>query len=161
MSYQDKPADRSEHPSYPSIKADLGYNPARFLNHDLLETGDGGTTESNQMLVRAVIRGLGSVAAVRAWTVVERNLAHQVDDREPRQPVLDWLAEREAELEGQGDLKDRLEAAEIPPREERVDRRTASDYREMPTVTPRPSCAIQWGSPSEQLAETCLDEGRI
>lgn len=159
--YQGKPADRSSHPAYPSIEADLGYNPARFLDHDLLETGDRDTTESNRQLVRAVIRGLQSVAAVRAWRGVELNLAHEVYDREPRHPVLEWLAEREAELEEDGDLDERLAAASIPPREERATRRTASDYREMPVAKPRPSCAIQWGTPTEQLAEKCVEEARI
>ena len=147
-----KPADRSEVEAYPKIERDVGYNPARFLDMDLVETGDA-TIQSNRALVRAVIRGLQSVATVRAWDGVERNLARKVYDREPRQPILDWLAEREAELQERGDLDERLEAEDIPPREERCQPRSAADYDAMSAPTPMPESYRLWGTPSERLAE--------
>lgn len=156
MSYDGKPADRTDHERFPTFEARYGYDAGRFLDQDLLEDGSRHTTSSNRHLVRAVIRGLPSVERCRAWAAVERQLATR-QDREPREPILEWLDEREAELEQQGDLDERL--AIVPDRDERVEQRSAADYEAMPTVTPMPPCARLWGSPSERLAETACRRG--
>jgi hypothetical protein len=67
--------------------------------------------------------------------------------------VIEWLEDREEWLLEHGDREERLDFDAIPPREERVEPRTAEDYEQMPTPTPIPECSQLWGTPSERLAE--------
>lgn len=82
--------DREE---FPNLREDIGEDPARYLDHDyflMCET------------IRARIRGIDSFAVLRAWEAVERRI-----DRGPRDKVLEWLEEREAELGEIGEREDR------------------------------------------------------
>jgi len=83
---------------FPDLRDHLGEDPARFLDQPLF-----GTHSNPGRLMRDRIRGIDEVEVVRAWRAVERNL-----DRGPRDKVLEWLDEREDELEEIGDRPDRL-----------------------------------------------------
>ena len=85
------------------LKQKLGENPARFLDHDLVEYGNRHTDHTLQRLVQARIRGIDRLEVVNAWIAVERKL-----DRGPRDRIIDLLEERKAHLEdhGERDLPD-------------------------------------------------------
>lgn len=147
-----KPAHLSDREGFPVLRERYGYDPARFLDQTLMESGESSTAESGQMLARAVIRGIDTLEKCRAWRAVELRLADRYD-REPREAVLGWIEEREAFLEEHGDREDRLDYDSIPDREERVERRTAEEYEAIPNRTPQLEAHTAWGSPSERLAE--------
>lgn len=79
------------------LKQKLGENPARFLDHDLVERGNRHTDRTLQRLVRARIRGIDRLEVVNAWIAVERKL-----DRGPRDRIIDLLEERKVYLEEHG-----------------------------------------------------------
>ncbi|MFC4550076.1 MULTISPECIES: hypothetical protein [Halorussus] len=90
---------RGETPAWQRrLKRKLGENPARFLDHDLVEHGSGHTDHTLQRLVFARIRGIDRLEVVNAWIAVERKL-----DRGPRSRVIDLLEERRAYLEEYGE----------------------------------------------------------
>ena len=91
----------------------LGENPARFLDHDLVERGGRHTDHTLQRLVRARIRGIDRIETVNAWIAVERKL-----DRGPRDLVVQLLEDRREYLEAHGERPDELEV----PAEEKPDR---------------------------------------
>ncbi len=97
-----RPSTRREH--YPEIEADIGEDPARFLDYDL-EANDGMRTTA-----LARIRGIDRISTVRAWIGVERAL-----DRPTREDIIEALQEREATLEEIGERPDRLEYGPHPP----------------------------------------------
>lgn len=80
------------------LKQKLGENPARFLDHSLVERGNRHTDFTLQRLVRARIRGIDRLEVVNAWIAVERKL-----DRGPRDLVIKLLEERKAYLEDHGE----------------------------------------------------------
>ena len=80
------------------LQAKLGENPARFLDHDLVEYGASHTDETLQSLVTARIRGIDYLEVVNAWIAVERKL-----DRGPRDRVISLLEQRKAHLEENGE----------------------------------------------------------
>ena len=97
-----RPSTRRER--YPEIEADIGEDPARFLDYDF-EANDGMRTTA-----LARIRGIDRIATVRAWIGVERAL-----DRPTREHIIEALQEREATLEEIGERPDRLEYGPHPP----------------------------------------------
>ena len=82
------------------LKAKLGENPARFLDHDLIERGNRHTDHTLQRLVRARIRGIDRLEVVNAWIAVERKL-----DRGPRDRIINLLEQRKAFLEDHGERR--------------------------------------------------------
>lgn len=99
------------------LKADLGEDPGRFLDRRLTsrpacwtlidDEEYGGRSMERQVdtdvstsgqLVIARIRGIDHLDRVRVWIAVERRL-----DRGPRDPIIELLEEREAELEAEGE----------------------------------------------------------
>lgn len=68
---------------FPRLKERIGEDPARYLDVDSID---------DLQLARARIRGIDFLATLRAWRAVERQLG-------PWPKVLEWLDEREAELE--------------------------------------------------------------
>lgn len=157
---QSKPASSSDVPEWRRrLKQEIGEDPGRFLDAELVERGPNHTDQTNQRLVRARIRGIDRAEVARAWIAVERRLASE-HDREPRQRVLELLEDRLKYLEDHGDREERVDLDAVPPVEERVDRRTAEEYEAMPTATPRPESYLLWGSPTERLAEKARAEGR-
>jgi hypothetical protein len=120
----ERPADQSERHEFPAFREELGEDPARFLDRDLLakperpvyDTDDRGRTvvrwrpdmaSAAGVLVRDRIRGIDDVDVLTAWRQVERRLARG-EDGGPRDRVLKWLDEREAELRDLGERPDRL-----------------------------------------------------
>jgi hypothetical protein len=96
--------DREE---YPSLKADIGEDPARYLAVERLE---------ELKLARARIRGIDFIQVIRAWKAVERNLSERsVVSEHHRQTVMRWLDEREAELEEIGERDERVESGGREP----------------------------------------------
>jgi len=95
--------DRRER--FPSLREDLGEDPARFLDRPLF--GGDAQTSGEGVFIRARIRGIDEIAVVRAWTAIERRL-----ERGPREKVLDLLDEREAELDEIGERPARCEPAD-------------------------------------------------
>jgi len=79
----------------PELSAEHGENPARFLQEPIqIDVGDGTTGE----LMFARIRGIETIALVRYWVAMERRLA-SIEGRDPRERVLQALAQRERYLE--------------------------------------------------------------
>ncbi|WP_231183074.1 hypothetical protein [Haladaptatus sp. DYF46] len=81
------------------LKGKLDENPARFLDHDLVEHGSNHTDHTLQRLVTARIRGIGTIEVVNAWIAVERKI-----DYGPREGVISLLEERKAFLEEYGEF---------------------------------------------------------
>ncbi|WP_135830655.1 hypothetical protein [Halorussus halobius] len=84
------------------LTEDIGENPARFLDHDLVETGPEDTDHSLARMVRDRISGIDRLEVIGAWRAAERRLASE-QDREPRQAVLNLLDDREAFLQEHGE----------------------------------------------------------
>lgn len=96
---------------FPGLAEDIGEDPARYLDVDRIDDLE---------LARARIRGVDFLATLRAWRAVERNLSERdVVSEHHRQRVMEWLDEREAELEEIGERDDRLS--------ETIERREAGD----------------------------------
>lgn len=98
---------------FPGLKDDIGEDPARFLDHELV------TDEDMRRLVFARIRGIDTIAACRAWIAVERNL-----DRGPREKIIETLQARIDMLEEIGERPDRLEyweSRDIPEKRVLID----------------------------------------
>lgn len=150
-----KPADKSEREQFPSLREDIGEDPARWLDRRLVERGPSHTDMTLQRAVLARIKGIGDVATARAWIAVERRL-----ERGPRQPVIEKLEDRVDQLREIGSRDERIESADIPPREERRDPRTAEEYEAMATDTKPGQNSYAFGSPLERLAEKARREGR-
>jgi hypothetical protein len=107
MPAEGQPGQTSDRETFPSLAEDLGEDPARFLDRELIERGPGHTNETAKALVVARIEGIDRVEVARAWRAVERALAEK-HDREPRQAIVKRLEERVAWLEAHGDRDDRL-----------------------------------------------------
>lgn len=82
-----------DYPAFPEIEAELGYNSARFLDHEIENTGC--TTD---LTVPALIRGLDDIETIRAWIAVEVDLGRGRNGG-PRQRVVKWLNRRQAQIE--------------------------------------------------------------
>jgi hypothetical protein len=86
---------------FPALQEEISEDPARYLDVDRIE---------GLRLARARIRGIDFFAVLRAWRAVERNLvANGVVSEHHRQQVMEWLDEREAELEEIGERDERVE----------------------------------------------------
>jgi hypothetical protein len=107
--------------------------------------------------LRTRVEGIDEVGVLNAWKRAEHELAAR-DGREPRGVVMDLLDDRLRTLVTDGERWDRPETdrGSVPPRDERVDERTAADYRELADEAPigvGGKAREVWGSPAEQLAE--------
>ena len=80
-----------DRPTFPDLRESIGEDPARYLHG------------REEWVARARIRGIRLRSTIRAWEAVERRLASR-EAREPRQWVLDALADREAFLEEHGEF---------------------------------------------------------
>jgi hypothetical protein len=90
-----------------------GENPARFLDHDLIEHGEDHTDNTLQRMVRDRIRGIDTLEVIDAWIETETSL-----DRGPRQTVISWLNQRKRYLEEHGERPD-LSTASLDERPDR------------------------------------------
>lgn len=121
MPSQNQSADTSSRARYPERQAEIGEDPARWLDHDLLarsavrQQADPDSQYDRMRLVedtevstfglmlRARIRGIDKLSVIRHWLEVEHDL-----DRGPRETVVDLLQERADELKEIGVRPDRL-----------------------------------------------------
>ena len=88
--------------TFPTLAEDIGEDPARYLDVDRVE---------DLKLAKARIRGIDYLGVLRAWQAVERNLASNgVVSEHHRRQVMEWLEEREVELEEIGERDERVEA---------------------------------------------------
>lgn len=123
MPSKGSPASTSSVPEWRKrLKDDLGEDPGRFLDRDLLsrpiayhrvDDEHGGTRMETRpdtdcstaaTLVSARIRGIDRLDRLSAWRAVERKL-----DRGPRPKVMALLQEREQVLQEHGERPDRLD----------------------------------------------------
>lgn len=78
--------------TFPRLLDDLGEDPARWLDRDVLSDQD------RAEMIKALIRGMDTLERVRAWKAVERALGRGPADG-PREGVMRLLEQREAYLE--------------------------------------------------------------
>lgn len=83
------------YPSFPEIEADIGYNPARFL--DVRAVGDGIGETSDLTTAWALIRGIQDIATIRAWITVEVELGRGRNGG-PRKKVIKRLNRRQLQI---------------------------------------------------------------
>jgi len=92
---------------FPPIVEDINEDPARYLDVDRL---------SDLQLAKARIRGIDFFQELRAWRAVERSLSDDGHVSEHhRSTVMEWLDEREAELEEIGERDERVEPGSRTP----------------------------------------------
>ena len=88
-------------------KQHIGEDPARYLDVERV---------SDLELARARIRGIDYISVLRCWRAVETQLHERgVVSEHHRQKVLEWLDEREAELEEIGERDERVEPGSRTP----------------------------------------------
>jgi hypothetical protein len=93
--------------TFPPIVEDTNEDPARYLQVERVE---------DLKLARARIRGIDFFQELRAWRQVERNLSNNGHVSEHhRSTVMEWLDEREAELEEIGERDERVEPGSRTP----------------------------------------------
>ncbi|WP_424001216.1 hypothetical protein ACOZ4I_15765 [Haloarcula salina] len=118
-------SDRRERLHCDRLRDQIGEDPARWLDWDLLSHAD------RREMVFDLIDGMDSLQRVRAWRAVERRLAAR-DDRDPRAKIMQRLDQREEWLELHGERPDRLPCGPRRPCEccDGEDGVTAADLRE-------------------------------
>jgi hypothetical protein len=120
----------------PELSDEHGENPARFLRESIqIDVGDGTTGE----LMFARIRGIETIALVRYWVAMERRLA-AMNDREPRERVLQALAKRERYLDEHGEG---LTQAGLSP-EQRRDRAAERDAESVAVLVDEDGEEVSW-----------------
>jgi hypothetical protein len=145
------------------LVAAVDEDPVRWLDRDLSRqrvgqlAGDRDTGLPVNEWLRTRVDGIDDVGVLNAWKRAERELAAR-DGREPRAVVMDLLDDRLQILVADGERWDRPETdrGSVPDRDERVDARTAADYRALAEESPigvGGTAREVWGSPAEQLAE--------
>ena len=128
-----KPAPSHDRKRFPSLREDIGEDPARWLDRDLVTPEcrkvqvsrdrsrspadvrlvPDRAVSSGEAFVRARIRGIDRIAVCRAWRAVERALGRGPDGG-PRERIIALLEQRERELEDIGERPDRLEHGPWP-----------------------------------------------
>lgn len=121
MSNYGRPAGsaREYPPKIEEIAEQIGENPARYLDQNLVETGPSHTTSSGRPLFIARVRGIDYIGVANAWIIVERELA-KFRDREPRQRVIELLERRRDHLIENGERTD-LSDEELQRRREELE----------------------------------------
>lgn len=130
-----KPANTRDRQEFPGLKEEIGEDPARYLDRDLItpeavridtkRKSDGSVDEvrviqdrnvsTGMALVDARIRGIDQIEVCRAWMAVERALGRGPDGG-PREKIIQRLENREQQLEAIGERPDRLEhGPRLPP----------------------------------------------
>lgn len=72
---------------FAAVKAEIGEDPARWLDRPLLQPSQIGSDPA--VFIQARINGIASVDVCRQWIEVEREL-----ERGPRTEVIQWLNQR-------------------------------------------------------------------
>lgn len=102
-----------------SLKAQIGENPARFLDREIPQI-----PESPTSMFRARLDGIDRLEVVGAWEAAERKLADE-RGREPRDHVMELLQQRREYLLEHGERPDDLRGEwphELPDRYQPADR---------------------------------------
>jgi len=101
--------DRHERLRCPRLADDIGEDPARWLDQDLL------SHPARRKLVFSLIDGIDSIERIRAWRGVEKKLANDRFAEQARNPlskprakIMQRLDQREEWLELHGERPDRL-----------------------------------------------------
>ncbi|RLM33501.1 MULTISPECIES: hypothetical protein [unclassified Haloarcula] len=109
MPSENQAGDRRERLRCPRLVEDIGEDPARWLDQDLLSHPD------RRKLVFSLIDGIDSIERIRAWRGTERKLASdRVAEKarnpleKPRAKIMQRLEQREKWLELHGERPDRL-----------------------------------------------------
>lgn len=109
MPSQNQPADTSDRLQCPALVEDIGEDPARWLDWDLL------ADTARAEIVRTLIDGIDTVERLRAWRAVERKLANDDENdgarnplEDPRGRIMQRLDQREEWLKLNGERPDRL-----------------------------------------------------
>jgi len=92
---------------FPRLVADIGHNPARFLDWKIVGAGsqDDGVANGRALLLKARVRGIERIDVVRAYKAVERN-EDVGPTEEPREGVIRLLDQREEFLQEYGERED-------------------------------------------------------
>lgn len=116
MPSEHQSADTSDRERFPGVAAEIGEDPARWLDHDMLaqsavkQQEDPADPHGGNRLVedtdvstfgamfRARVRGIDKLYVIRQWLEVESRL-----DRGPRDHVIEALRNRAAELRETGE----------------------------------------------------------
>jgi len=98
-----RPAASIDRERFPEYKDEIGEDPARYLDADLVERGPSHTDTSRRRMVFDRIASIDRFEVIEAWLDVETSL-----DRGPRKPVIAALNERKDHLEEIGERPDRL-----------------------------------------------------
>lgn len=104
MPSTNQPAQTHERREFPSLRAQIGEDPARWLDRSI---ADRNGHANRRGILEGLIAGMDSLARLRAWKAVERNLGRGRDGG-PRSWVIEQLDAREATLERIGERPDRL-----------------------------------------------------
>lgn len=140
-----------DYPSFPEIESQIGYNPARFLDHEIE------TTEcTKDLTVTGLIRGIQDIAMVRAWITVEVALERGRNDG-PRQQVIKWLNRRQAQIETDTTDSPSTTAGDKsrPTATEHASTKPASDGTPEPALTETTADAIN-GNDTDEAATTAV-----
>lgn len=98
MPTENSPGFRGDRATFPTLREEIGEDPARFLDVPLLASAGASTPFG---LARARIRGIDRIATAKAWIAVERALAR--GDEGPRDRVIQLLEDRIDVLEEHGE----------------------------------------------------------
>jgi hypothetical protein len=96
---------------FPETREEIGEDPARWLDRDLLESTPGDKSEKWRLQRR--VDGIHSLQVAEKWAEVEREL-----ERGPRDPVMDMIRERVAYLNHHRTLEELLEETDVEARRE-------------------------------------------
>ena len=105
MPSEHSPAETDDRERFHSIQAEIGEDPARWLDRPLFG-GPQGTSEPG-IMIRARVRGIDDLLVIRYWLEVEHQL-----ERGPRDRVIQMLRDRAAELQAIGERDGRVEPSD-------------------------------------------------
>lgn len=93
MPSEHSPADQTTRRTFPRLRADLGEDPARYLD---------APWDDREEMIRGRIRGIDEIGVARAWIGVERRLGRG-EGGGPREHIIQRLEERVDFLEANGE----------------------------------------------------------
>ena len=91
------------HETFPEAVENIGHDPAKFLDRPLF--GGSAETSAPGLIIQDRIRGIDRLAVLAVYETVERRLADRLE-REPREKVLELIADRREELLENGERPD-------------------------------------------------------
>jgi hypothetical protein len=101
-----------------AIAAEIGEDPGRWLDRDLVERGPNHTDRTMQRAVHGRIQGIRSREVLDAWQTVEVRLGREEC---PRQRIMAWLNQRDQVLKERDDPAQRSGNRSTPTTEAQPD----------------------------------------